>query len=176
MRAFVFAKPRSEPALLEVATPQPDEGQVLIAVRYASFNFADVMGARGEPGYAPGWPFTPGLEVVGQIAAIGRAQAVISFNLDGTIINANENFLKTLGYSLAEIQGKHHSMFVEPSTRDSAEYREFWAGLNRGEFKAAEYKRLGEQMGFRHVESGPLVRSSYHAFEQERSAQQDPHR
>ena len=84
------------------------------------------------------------MEDAGQIAAIGRAQAVISFNLDGTIINANENFLKTLGYSLAEIQGKHHSMFVEPSTRDSAEYREFWAGLNRGEFKAGEYKRLGK--------------------------------
>jgi methyl-accepting chemotaxis protein len=85
-----------------------------------------------------------GMEDAGQIAAISRAQAVISFNLDGTIVNANENFLKTLGYSLAEIQGKHHSMFVEPSTRDSAEYREFWAGLNRGEFKAAEYKRVGK--------------------------------
>jgi methyl-accepting chemotaxis protein len=84
------------------------------------------------------------MEDSGQIAALGRAQAVISFNLDGTIINANENFLKTLGYSLAEIQGKHHSMFVEPSTRDSAEYREFWAGLSRGEFKAGEYKRLGK--------------------------------
>ena len=85
-----------------------------------------------------------GMEDAGQIAAISRAQAVISFNLDGTIITANEKFLKTMGYSLAEIQGKHHSMFVEPSTRDSAEYREFWAGLNRGELKAAEYKRLGK--------------------------------
>jgi methyl-accepting chemotaxis protein len=85
-----------------------------------------------------------GMEDAGQIAAISRAQAVVSFNLDGTIISANENFLKTLGYSLAEIQGKHHSMFVEPAARDSAEYREFWAALNRGEFKAAEYKRVGK--------------------------------
>jgi methyl-accepting chemotaxis protein len=84
------------------------------------------------------------MEDAGQIAAISRAQAVISFNLDGTIINANENFLKTLGYSLAEIQGKHHSMFIEPAARDGAEYREFWAGLGRGEFKAAEYKRIGK--------------------------------
>src|SRR5580700_4280733 len=74
-----------------------------------------------------------------QAAAIGESQAVIEFNLDGTIITANENFLKALGYTLAEIQGKHHSMFVEPSERDSAAYREFWAKLNRGEYQAGEY-------------------------------------
>jgi methyl-accepting chemotaxis protein len=84
------------------------------------------------------------MEDAGMIAAIGRAQAVIAFNLDGTIVTANENFLKTLGYSLGEIQGKHHSMFVEPATRDSAAYREFWANLNRGEYQAAEYKRIGK--------------------------------
>ena len=49
-----------------------------------------------------------------------------------------------MGYTLAEIQGKHHSMFVEPAERDSAAYREFWAKLNRGEFQAAEYKRIGK--------------------------------
>jgi methyl-accepting chemotaxis protein len=84
------------------------------------------------------------MEDTGMIAAIGRAQAVISFNLDGTVVTANENFLKTLGYSLGEIQGKHHSMFVEPAMRDSAAYREFWASLNRGEYQAAEYKRIGK--------------------------------
>jgi len=76
--------------------------------------------------------------------AIGRAQAVIEFNLDGTIITANDIFLKVLGYSLAEIQGKHHSMFVAPAERDSSGYREFWAKLNRGEFQSAEYKRFGK--------------------------------
>jgi methyl-accepting chemotaxis protein len=79
-----------------------------------------------------------------QSAAISRSQAVIEFNMDGTIITANENFLATLGYSLEEIRGKHHSLFVEPTTRDSAEYREFWARLNRGEFQAAQYKRVGK--------------------------------
>ena len=83
-------------------------------------------------------------EEVGKTAAISRAQAVIEFNLDGTIVTANENFLKTLGYSLGEIQGKHHGMFVEPSARDSAAYREFWAKLNRGEYEAAEFKRIGK--------------------------------
>ncbi len=83
-------------------------------------------------------------DLAGQIAAIGKSQAVIEFNLDGTIINANDNFLRTLGYSLGEIKGKHHSLFVEPTERDSAAYREFWAALNRGEYKAGEYKRIGK--------------------------------
>jgi methyl-accepting chemotaxis protein len=80
----------------------------------------------------------------GKISAINRAQAVIEFNLDGTIVTANENFLKAMGYSLNEIQGKHHSMFVEQAEKDSAAYREFWAALNRGQYQAAEYKRIGK--------------------------------
>ncbi|WP_085972104.1 methyl-accepting chemotaxis protein [Bradyrhizobium yuanmingense] len=83
-------------------------------------------------------------DLAGQIAAIDKAQAVIEFNMDGTIITANANFLGALGYSLAEIKGRHHSMFVEPSERDGAGYREFWAALNRGEYQAAEYKRIGK--------------------------------
>ena len=84
------------------------------------------------------------MEDAGKIAAIARAQAVIEFNLDGTIITANNNFLSTVGYSLAEIQGKHHQMFVAPAERDSAAYHEFWAKLGRGEFQSAEYKRFGK--------------------------------
>ncbi|MCB1491404.1 MAG: PAS domain-containing methyl-accepting chemotaxis protein, partial [Rhodobiaceae bacterium] len=80
----------------------------------------------------------------GKIEAISRSQAVIEFNLDGTIITANENFLNTMGYRLDEIEGKHHSMFVEPGFRDSSEYREFWAKLNRGEYQAAQFKRIGK--------------------------------
>lgn len=84
------------------------------------------------------------LDYAGQVAAASRSQAVIEFKLDGTIVNANENFLKALGYSLGEIQGKHHSMFVEQRERDSAAYRELWAALNRGEYQAGEYKRVGK--------------------------------
>lgn len=80
----------------------------------------------------------------GQIAAISKSQAVIEFKMDGSVLTANENFLKTLGYTLGEIQGKHHGMFVEEEYRRSGEYREFWASLNRGEFQAAEYKRIGK--------------------------------
>src|SRR5246127_4342896 len=79
-----------------------------------------------------------------QAAAIGRSQAVIEFKLDGTIVTANENFLNAMGYTLDEIQGKHHSIFMPPAERDGAAYREFWAALNRGQFQAAEYKRIGK--------------------------------
>ena len=80
----------------------------------------------------------------GQIAAINRVQAVIEFELDGTIITANENFLKTLGYSLDEIQGQHHSLFVEPAYKASAEYKQFWRDLGDGKSQSAEYKRIGK--------------------------------
>ncbi len=83
-------------------------------------------------------------DYAGQIAAIGKAQAVIEFALDGSILRANDNFLKALGYSLDEIKGKHHSMFVEPTYRDSNDYKAFWAKLNAGEYQAGEYKRIGK--------------------------------
>jgi methyl-accepting chemotaxis protein len=83
-------------------------------------------------------------EIRGQIAAINKAQAVIEFSLDGTILAANENFLRALGYTLSEIQGKHHSLFVDPVYRESADYRAFWAKLARGEYDAAVYKRIGK--------------------------------
>lgn len=83
-------------------------------------------------------------DYAGQIAAIGKSQAVIEFNMDGTILNANDNFLRVLGYSLDEVKGRHHSMFVEEAYRLSPEYREFWAKLNRGEYQSAEYKRIGK--------------------------------
>lgn len=83
-------------------------------------------------------------DLTGQLDAVSKAQAVIHFNLDGTIIEANDNFLGALGYSLNEIQGKHHSMFVEPTFAKGTEYKEFWAKLNRGELQAAEYKRFGK--------------------------------
>jgi methyl-accepting chemotaxis protein len=78
----------------------------------------------------------------GQIAAIGKAQAVIEFNMDGTIITANDNFLAALGYTLDQIQGKHHRMFCDEKTRTSPQYHEMWDKLNRGEFEAGEFKRI----------------------------------
>ncbi len=79
----------------------------------------------------------------GQIAAIHKSQAVIEFKLDGTILTANENFLRVLGYTLPEIQGRHHGMFVEEGERNGEGYRAFWAALNRGKYQAGEFKRVG---------------------------------
>jgi len=79
-----------------------------------------------------------------QLAAIRRSQAVIEFKLDGTILTANDNFLKLMGYRLDEIQGRHHSMFAAAGVSDSPAYRDFWARLNAGQFDAGEYKRIGK--------------------------------
>ncbi|MEE4245112.1 MAG: methyl-accepting chemotaxis protein [Kangiellaceae bacterium] len=78
----------------------------------------------------------------GQFDAIGKSNAVIEFNMDGTIRSANENFCQTMEYTEDEIIGRHHSIFAEPSYASSPEYRQFWEKLNRGEFDTGEYKRL----------------------------------
>ncbi len=78
----------------------------------------------------------------GQIAAISKAQAVVELDLNGNIRTANENFLRALGYRLEQIQGKHHSMFVDAVTRSSGDYRAFWEKLGRGEYDAGMYKRV----------------------------------
>ncbi|WP_367273854.1 PAS domain S-box protein [Niveispirillum sp.] len=81
----------------------------------------------------------------GQIlAALDRSQAVISFKPDGTILNANQNFLDAVGYTLMEIQGQHHSLFVEPDERNSRQYTAFWDTLRRGEYQARQFKRIGK--------------------------------
>ena len=76
--------------------------------------------------------------------ALNKVQAVIEFNLDGTIITANDNFLNTFGYSLDEIKSKHHRMFCEPAYTNSQEYANFWAKLNRGELDSGVSRRLGK--------------------------------
>ncbi|WP_417773998.1 methyl-accepting chemotaxis protein [Stappia sp.] len=78
------------------------------------------------------------------LEALGRSQAIIEFKPDGTIIDANDAFLATMGYRLEDIRGKHHSMFVRPAERDSAEYRAFWAALVRGDYQAREFRRIGK--------------------------------
>jgi methyl-accepting chemotaxis protein len=83
-------------------------------------------------------------DAAAMFSAISKSLAVIEFQMDGTITQANDNFLNAMGYSLGEIKGKHHSLFVDAAYRDSAEYQAFWAKLNRGEFDAGEFKRIGK--------------------------------
>ncbi|MEJ2160511.1 MAG: PAS domain S-box protein [Chromatiales bacterium] len=81
-------------------------------------------------------------EYEGMIRAIERAQAVIEFDLDGTIITANDNFLRIFGYTLDEIRGRHHRMFCDPGYAESPEYARFWQRLGRGEYEADEFRRI----------------------------------
>lgn len=86
-------------------------------------------------------------DYAGQVAAINKSQAVIEFHPDGTIITANDNFLKLLGYRLEEVKEQHHSMFVETAYRNSTEYGQFWRALSSGEFQSGEYKRIAKRAG-----------------------------
>jgi methyl-accepting chemotaxis protein len=114
----------------------------------ASYN--PIMDAKGKPfkviAFAADITETirKAYDYEGQLRAVHKAQAVIEFALDGTILTANENFLRAVGYSLEEIKGKHHSLFVDPAYRGSSEYRSFWEKLGRGEYDAGEYKRIGK--------------------------------
>ncbi|WP_417806114.1 methyl-accepting chemotaxis protein [Thalassospira lucentensis] len=80
----------------------------------------------------------------GLVNAIDRSQATIEFDLNGKILTANENFLKTMGYTKEEVIGKHHSMFVEPGYDQSSEYKDFWENLRKGNVQAAQFKRVGK--------------------------------
>ncbi len=105
------------------------DGRVVKVVKYATEITAHIM---------------QNADYAGQVVAIGKAQAVISFDLDGMVLDANDNFLEAVGYSIAEIKGKHHSMFVEPEYRQSQDYKQFWQSLHAGEYQAAQYKRIGK--------------------------------
>ena len=83
-------------------------------------------------------------DLEGKMAAIERSQAVIEFNLDGTIIDANTNLLSTLGYTLDEIRGGHHRMFMDPAEAASPDYAAFWRELNEGRFLARKFRRLAK--------------------------------
>ncbi|NLS19986.1 PAS domain S-box protein [Rhizobium sp. P40RR-XXII] len=83
-------------------------------------------------------------EDAGKIEALSRAQALIEFTPSGEVLTANQNFLTALGYSLTEIQGRHHSMFCDPSYTTSSAYRDFWATLSSGGLVADEFMRIGK--------------------------------
>ena len=84
------------------------------------------------------------VDYAAQMTAISRSQAVIEFTVEGIILEANENFLRALGYTIEEVRGKHHRTFVERGFEESAEYRTFWDKLRRGEYQAGQYKRVAK--------------------------------
>jgi len=106
-----------------------EDGKVIRVVKFATDVTADKLQKA---------------EYEGKVKAIDRAQAVIEFGLDGTVITANENFLDIFGYTLDEVAGKHHRIFCEPGYAESPEYALFWQKLGRGEYEAGEFKRIGK--------------------------------
>ena len=104
---------------------------------------------KGEPiGFVVEWADARerllNLDYTAQIQAVGRSQAIVQFGVDGTILDANENFLKTMGYRPEEVVGRQHGIFVEPALRDSPDYAAFWSRLRAGEFEAGQFRRLGK--------------------------------
>ncbi|WP_439813921.1 methyl-accepting chemotaxis protein [Zavarzinia sp. CC-PAN008] len=83
-------------------------------------------------------------DLLGKANAISRSQAVIEFDLQGRILDANDNFLNVLGYSLDEVKGRHHSMFVEPEAAAAPDYKEFWRNLADGSFRTGQFRRLAK--------------------------------
>lgn len=104
------------------------DGRVVKVIKFAT----DITGQRVR-----------NAEYVALVAAMSRAQAVVEFDMDGQLLTANENFLELLEYELADVKGEHHRVFCEDDYAASAAYRKFWQKLNRGEFDAGRYKRLG---------------------------------
>ncbi len=88
------------------------------------------------------------VDYTAQIAAISRSQAIIEFNTDGEIITANTNFLRLMGYTLEEIKGKHHRIFVEDAYGNSNDYKGFWETLRSGQYVAAEFRRMTKSRSF----------------------------
>jgi methyl-accepting chemotaxis protein len=110
--------------------PIPDaDGQPVKVVKFAT----DVTAAKQQTA-----------EYEGKVKAIDRVQAVIEFELDGTVLAANENFLRIFGYELEEVVGQHHRIFCEPGYAESSEYAQFWQHLGRGEYESGEFKRIGK--------------------------------
>ena len=120
-------------------------GHVTLEARISS-----IKGPRNKvQGYVVAWEDVTyrqrlELDYAGQINAIHRSQAVIEFDLDATITGANDNFLNTMGYTLDEIKGQRHSVFVDPAYAASAEYRQFWTDLAAGTRKTGRFRRLGK--------------------------------
>jgi methyl-accepting chemotaxis protein len=106
-----------------------NKGKLLRVVKFAT----DVTAAKLQTA-----------EYEGMIRAINRAQAVIEFDLDGKVLNANENFLQIFGYQLDDVVGKHHRLFCDPGYAESQEYSQFWQKLGRGEYESDEFMRLGK--------------------------------
>ncbi len=123
---------------------QMHRANIRLGPEIVELNVSPVTDARGaRVGSMVTWAVVTERFLLEQhLPVIGSVQATVEMRMDGTVETANENFLRLMGYSLEEVRGKHHSTFVGPQQAASAEYREFWAKLNRGEAQTGEYRRF----------------------------------
>ncbi|CAE6776092.1 methyl-accepting chemotaxis protein [Nitrospira defluvii] len=138
--------PSKQRRILSDPANMPHRADIQIGPLTLSLLVTAVMSPSGEYlGNALEWAdVTEKRKMEQQAAAMSKSQAIIEFNLDGTIVTANDNFLSCLGYTLDEIKGQHHRMFCDPAYVGTIEYQAFWAKLNRGEFDSGVYKRIAK--------------------------------
>ncbi len=138
--------PAHQRQLLSDPSRLPHRAEIKIADLQFALNVGAVRNAAGEYiGNTLEWDnVTEARLNAGKLNALNSSQAIIEFSMDGVVQHANANFCQTLGYTLDEIRGKHHSMFVDPEFARTPEYKAFWEKLNRGEYDAAKYKRIGK--------------------------------
>lgn len=143
----VFHKnPAHQRRMLAQALPEPHDAEIAIGELRFKLRISSVLTDQREfVGHLLEWAdVSEARKQEAMLAAIDRAQAVIEFSLNGQIQHANANFIATMGYSLEEISGRHHSMFVDPAYAQSSEYRQFWEKLAQGEHHAGQYKRIAK--------------------------------
>jgi PAS domain S-box-containing protein len=144
----VFHKDPSHQRRMLAAMDKPHAATISVGGRQFDLRVSPLRAGGKRQGFVVEWadakPRLLNLDYAAQIAAIGRSQLVAEFAVDGTVVTANDSYLKAMGYTLQEMRGTHHRMFVEPSAQASREYRDFWESLARGEYQAGLYKRLAK--------------------------------
>jgi PAS domain S-box-containing protein len=142
----VFHKSPSHQRTMLKALEKPHAATIRIGARVFDLLVTPLFDNGRRNGFVVEWADAKdrllNLDYAAQIAAIRRSQAVIAFDTDGVVSDANDNFLKIFGYRLDEVKGKHHGIFVEPTFRETVEYRTFWDDLRRGQYQSAQYKRI----------------------------------
>ncbi len=145
------AKPEDQRRLLSNPKNLPHHAEIQLGPEILDLNVTALRDAEGNySGVMVNWDRITEKkqleerqdDLAAQMEAIGRTNLIIQFKPDGTVITANDNFLKAMGYSLNEIQGRHHRILCDDELTQSSEYREFWAKLQRGEYVADDFKRI----------------------------------
>ncbi len=144
----IFHKNPSHQRMMLDRLAEPYGATIRVGSRVFDLMVIPIMQGPKRAGFAVEWADAKerllNVNYIAQIAAIGKSQAVVEFTTDGTVVNANDKFLDAMGYSIDEISGRHHSIFVDPALRHGQEYAEFWTRLGRGECQAGEFRRFGK--------------------------------